>query len=1103
MNYSEARNRLARWIGAQLTGPASDNDLLQGVQPTDRYPAGFLSPLIEDQLTDLVLPDDEPDALDDDITDAHADSDGEPAAVAQSASQRQRFVPPSSAGFSFYAVGPDIKFQVVASAVRYQRVGDRDSQGRFSLLQFQRHVLQLPEESIVFSLSPAAQRKRTHHVIELPVLEGRARLDVAWRPQTEGWIVTVSLSNLQTLTAESLMNRNDREEKTLFEASLRAVIDSGSVGDYPRVDFSLLSDEERELEFQYRHRKIYAVGHGSAVDWQESNGRVTAIWLDFLPTVEVPQVTADTAGDSGQVLSLAYLGAGTDNSVLDDEVRQSLQTFIDDYQLWVNRQSQTAAQAGDIVKPTAERIVDRMAVMVTRMQSGLDYLAGNPTAADAFRIANRAMLLQMHRSARNKGGSAAQQSIRWRPFQLAFLLAVAESSVVRDDPFRDTVDLIWFPTGGGKTEAYLALIAFVLAARRLANLNPADDAGGTAVLMRYTLRLLTAQQFLRATKMICALELIRRAEPRLGQQPFECGLWVGAAASPNYFSEAAEIVAGIAAGNLSARKRLVFDRCPWCETPFSSENYRAGENAFVFSCTHSGCEFGNTDNGVLPCNVVDEALYQSPPSLLLATIDKFARLVWNERTHVFFGAGRYLPPELIVQDELHLVAGELGSVAGLYEAAIDTVLQQRGVRAKYVASTATIRMAQQQVTRLYGRELAVFPPPGLSADDSYFARTVPLHVRPGRLYVGFLAPLLKVQNCMVPLVAAIIQAPLSVFPRGEVDREQLLEAWWTMVVYHGSLKGVGNSHNSFNSTVRDSMARLIAERDDGDASTQALNASGSEPSLQRQVLRVAQLTSLSGAEDNANTFNQLENTVQQGDYLDVVLATNMVSVGLDVSRLALMVINGQPLTTAEYIQTSSRVGRAEVPGLVFTNYYRSQARSLSHYENFRAYHESFYRFVEPTSVTPFTYQARRRALHTAMVLVVRHVCPALLADNTAGDFRVDDPLVQSALDLLKQRCAQADPARADEVAQALDALAAQWSDFAVRSAQERVQLKYTTPNKDTSARRLFHSFEDAAHASLANKGLWPALNSMRNVENTGLLRSAVVTAGLTGDGSKN
>ena len=476
--------------------------------------------------------------------------------------------------------------------------------------------------------------------------------------------------------------------------------------------------------------------------------------------------------------------------------------------------------------------------------------------------------------------------------------------------------------------------------------------------------------------------------------------------------------------------------------------------------------------------MVDEALYERPPTLLVGTIDKFARLAWEERAAAFFGRGRRRPPELVIQDELHLIAGPLGSVAGVYEAAVDTVLERRGVRPKYIASTATIRTARDQVRRLYGRDMAVFPPPGLSADDSWFARTD--RSRPGRLYVGYLAPGLDRQHCLAPLAAVLLAAPGAVF-EDQPDAGDLLDAWWTLVVYHGSLRGVGASHNTFLTDVRTFLQRLEAER--AQAARAAGTPSGSGASAAgaggRGQPAVAQLTSRSSAEENARTFDRLAARRGAPDCLDAVLATNMLSVGVDVDRLAAMVVNGQPLTTAEYIQASSRIGRGDVPGLVFANYYRHQARSLSHYENFRPYHESFYRFVEPTSVTPFTYRVRKRALHAALVIALRHGCDDLTANSAAGRFRRDGAQVQAAVEALKRRCRRAAGDAANGTARHLDRLVDEWHDEALRCDRENRGLHYHC--RDESADRLLGAFDGA------RPGRWRTLNSMRNVEDTALL----------------
>ncbi|MCB1621436.1 MAG: hypothetical protein KDI44_11955 [Thiothrix sp.] len=1059
--FTEPRKRLIDWVCQQLIGPSmptADSSDLRGVLPTERFPCGALYPT--SQWGEGIDPASEDVDEAEGVIEVAGESLAEPAVV-------RRYIPPSSLGFSFYITGEDIRFQVLSRAVRYERT-ERDERGQFKNDWTRRELASGQggdEEFENISCPGKDQHQSFFNLVD------KARVDVQWRHFADGWIVTISLCNAQELS-DGATGRDyvyERAEKTLFEARLRCVIDAGDVGVYPRVDSSLLDQEEQEIELQYAHRHIYAIGHGCAANWEVKDGKVVELRSDAMPAVEVPQMTADTGSGGEPVLSLARL-ADIDN---DHTSRMSdLDKFISGYESWVASQQASIPALPDDDRAAANRMTERMNTAVSRMRISLRLLGNNAQARLAFSLANRAMLDQMRQHGRLQGKPSADDAYRWRPFQLAFLLTTLESTANEDNEFRDTVDLIWFPTGGGKTEAYLGLIAFQIALRRLRH---SDTGGGTTILMRYTLRLLTRDQFIRATRLICALELIRREREDLGSPPITIGMWVGEATSPNTFQKAAELVSKAIAAN--EKPELVLDHCPWCGQGFEAgRNYDSTTKHFHFLCRNPGCSFGNSPDGVLPCNIVDEALYAEPPTMLVATVDKFARLAWEERANAFLGGTRHRPPELIIQDELHLIASALGSVAGLYEAAIDTVLQLRGVYPKYIASTATIRMADQQVKRLYGREVAVFPPPGLSCDDAYFARTVPLEQRPGRIYVGYLAPMLNRQQCLAPLAAALLLAPYVLF-EGDQHELELLDAWWTQVVYHGSLKGVGNSHTAFASDVRDFMRLLL------DTTVAHAQEHKKANKTDRSTPSIAQLTSLQTASQNADIFARLSKTREEDGCLDAVLATNMISVGLDVARLALMIINGQPLTTAEYIQASSRVGRSDAPGIVFANYYREQARSLSHYESFRPYHEAFYRFVEPTSVTPYTYQARLRALPAALVIVMRHGGFGLLNNGAAANFDPNDSQVSKAVQQLKRRCVLSSPDQGDEVSGHIDTLIADWQVEVERCRLARRQLEYQVPEKDNGRDRLLYNHDDRI------RGLWPTLQSLRNVENTALLKA--------------
>jgi len=780
----------------------------------------------------------------------------------------------------------------------------------------------------------------------------------------------------------------------------------------------------------------------------------------------------------------------TNSSVIDE-----LDKYVDEYDKWIGVQQKIAKNEQADDKETSARIIENMLIAKQRMKQGILLLRHDSLARRAFSIANFTMLVQMRSSLKPTN----DKKYKWRPFQLAFVLMVLESAVNEDSDFRDIVDLIWFPTGGGKTEAYLGLMAFLFAYRRMR--YPASS-GGTVAIMRYTLRLLTSQQFMRACKVISALELIRQSNVEdLGKEPFTVGLWLGAATSPNTFKQVQEKI------KEKQYSKLVLTSCPWCNSKFSHKNYITREDEFHFTCLNDACDFGQKPNNILPYNVVDEALYKNPPSLLIATVDKFARFTWEERATSFFGKNINRPPELIIQDELHLISGALGSIVGLYEAGFETVLLTLGVRVKYIASTATIKSAKEQIKALFARDMSIFPPAGLRHNDSYYAKTVALEEKPGRLYIGYMAFGLARVKALEPLAGALLAAPAKLF----YNNDLFTDAWWTQVIYHGNLKGVGNSRTNYQSGVLSYYNKLNESNflNSLDEEQPGLGQSLRETTKYRihdkypldiegndvlekihdqyypiRDLTIKSLTSNQTAQENADIFDALGLHHDSNNSIDVALATNMISVGLDVSRLAVMIVNGQPLTTAEYIQASSRVGRGDVPGMVFANYYKTQARSLSHYENFKSYHTTFYRYVEPSSVTPFTFQVRQRALHATLVAAMRHSGIGLLDNKGAENFDPGQAPVKKVIKRLKIRIQNASINKEDveQTINHIDRLVDEWKSEVERCNDERLNLRYNPT--DNAAEALLIPYEDETKV----RGMWKTLNSMRNVEKTGLFK---------------
>ena len=318
---------------------------------------------------------------------------------------------------------------------------------------------------------------------------------------------------------------------------------------------------------------------------------------------------------------------------------------------------------------------------------------------------------------------------------------------------------------------------------------------------------------------------------------------------------------------------------------------RSTTASFSFFCPDPRCHRHES----IPVQVIDEPLYEAPPTLLLGTLDKFAMLAWRPEASAFFGArAAGAPPSLIVQDELHLITGPLGTVSGVYEAAIDAVITKFGGRTKRLCATATIRRVAEQARALYARPVSVFPPPGIDAADAFFSRA-DTSSGLGRLYVGAMAQGHTPTFSTVMAAAAMLQtvADISLTP-GERD------SWWTLVAYHNSKRELGKT--------------LTLARDDIPARLKSLAApdpaipGGSPGRREREIQRVSELSANVKGPDIPKVLDELKRSLETGGAVDVLCCTNMLSVGVDVGRLGMMLVVGQPKTTSEYIQATSRVG---------------------------------------------------------------------------------------------------------------------------------------------------------------------------------------------------
>lgn len=877
-----------------------------------------------------------------------------------------------------------------------------------------------------------------------------------------------------------------------------------SIEPYPEVEQPDRDEEEQSIELLYRNRRTYAIGHGCAADWGDSKVRgdskepsVPWVRAVAMPAHEVVSLTPNVylTDNSGKYLfdsdgnrrpvtvSMKALSENT------KEGRDQVETILRLYGEWIAKQEALIPTLLPRFQPAAGRHMQRARAALQRMQTGWQLVGSSDVASRAFRWANEAMLYQQVRSnfplrEVERGNDDVLRAVgahpepiipagkgTWRPFQIAFILASLPELVEQTRSTRSLVDLIFFPTGGGKTEAYLGAAAVSLLARRLRNPNDA----GTDTLMRYTLRLLTAQQFLRAASLVCVLEEIReRNQGVLGESPFGIGIWLGGTSTPNTWRKAIDVL-GKLRRNPYEQNLFLLLRCPWCGTQMGTKpkgkggqdviGYEQVGQKVVLRCVDSQCRYSRRKG--LPVHVVDEDIYEVRPSIVIGTVDKFAMMAWRPLARRIFGLGDgddrdVSPPGLIIQDELHLISGPLGSMVGLYEPIIDDLCTDRRadppIPPKIIASTATIRRYEDQIRGVFGRKnVALFPPHGLEEGHSFFAEPATLSDgsrEPGRRYVGVMsASLGSTQTVQVRVAAATLQGATKV---PENDRD----GYWTNMNFLNSLRELGNTVSLLESDVPDYLTGLI-RRD------------GIEPRWPRNIM---ELTSRRRSDEIPKAIEELQvryipDHSGPQSCVDICLASNIIEVGVDIDRLALMTIVGQPKTTAQYIQVSGRVGRrADIsPGLVITIYGAAKPRDRSHYERFRTYHQQLYAQVEPTSVTPFATPVLRRALHAAAVAHVRQAAPGIMPHPFPRE------LYEAAIEMLRERAAIADPGEISVLEQIADKRAREWSSWE-RTIWEANPAPWGDPKQGLM--RFAGTLPDLGSKAM----IWDVPTSMRNVD---------------------
>jgi hypothetical protein len=888
-----------------------------------------------------------------------------------------------------------------------------------------------------------------------------------------------------------LNKKDEANEKAFF--GVKILVEEKKENQLKQYNPPQLLDFDEEDNFNkllYRNYHDFGEGYNTSVDWGKNNANLNYISTEFLPEQETPKVDfkpSKREGDkiisrlnikSESVLSMRYLSTLSNSS--DEDVLAGLKEFVNEYKIWIDEKRIELKGESGLHTGQVDLLSKQLLACENdykRLNRNIKLLKGDSKAIAAFRMMNTAMFMQLHHSILKKNKDEILKTelteqyykdvdadYKWRSFQIAFILLNIDAFVKPDIddktvenifskgwPERNEIaDLVWFPTGGGKTEAYLGIIAFVIGYRRFVK---GANGNGTTVLMRYTLRLLTLQQFQRATLLICALEVIRKDNytithnNTLGAERISIGLFVGGSSLPNTWRETGyasdssmekelnKIIKQIESGK-EISTNLPFTDCPWCgsglfvEKELNNVSHKTGGENYGINdqlsicCNNTSCSYKGmgrnrpTKDFSLPFRLFDEDIYKFPPTLLFGTVDKFAALAnnvssiageRNKDSKRLFGRGHNhdsLPPELIIQDELHLLLGPLGSAVGLFEKSIDYLCtyEEKGlkIKPKIVTSTATTRNTDKQIFALFNRRSEIFPKQGILSDDSFFAyyernENKVYEYLANRKYIGIL-PVGKTQVWMQLRIASIALAHRlkylkqcftndEIFERPDALEEYkgVFDYYHTVLSYFNSLKDVGKTQSQLshylpgdvnfvikNTTSWSFLDKLIRDESKIEYSELTGRLNGEE--VKSNLSNIEKKWRLILNENGKSTLNS-------NNPPEFVISTNMISVGIDVSRFNTMIISSMPRNIAEYIQASSRVARS-VEGIVFTVHHPFRSRDISHYQKFKEFHEKFYSYVEPISVTPFASKAMERYLAMFISVMVRHSATLGLMNNT-------------------------------------------------------------------------------------------------------------------------
>ena len=1121
--YAKARQIIIEALKKDLMGPENEEEKLHEDPSHNYYIIGTLSPQTDldgkfDHAQDQEAEADIAYGDGEDFT-AGQDDDNEPVSITH-------FKKPSSIGISFYIESSTPSIEIESSWGDYFKTKEPiiDEEGNEKETTIYKRIPQKENLHVDFTDD---KKTREYRLIN----DSNVHLHVSRIPLKNGYsLVTVYIIN-------NRVNAESELEATMFQVGIKVYSLSGErIFVAEHICREILATDE----FYFEQRPILGRGRGCAASWgKEIDGRTDYIQSDFIPQYEFPGVSAVIEGFDSFFFSMISLSQKNKK----EDIINRLNVLADSYEAWIKDKliKDTKMKDSAFAEEIGNDVISKCIEALSRIRDGIQLVSNDDKVLDAFCFMNEVMFFQNSiknfAKAHGKGivcsfkdysdprkkdpdnPTKRANDFGWRPFQIAFILMNLAGMVNPEHKDREIVDLLYFPTGGGKTEAYLGLMAFVIAFRRL-NADPDSKYnldGGVTAILRYTLRLLTTQQRDRITKMVVAAEQVRRMRyPKYGTEPISIGFWVGGGVTPNSFDELIEDPEN---PDEAKRKRRLINKqlltCPFCGAPLTEENFYIDTERKTVDiyCSDEHCIFYRyrlENKQAIPVYLVDEEIYSRCPTIILSTVDKYARLPWDVKTNALFGRvdrlcsrdgyvaigethGRhnktadnpastitdikpFLPPELIIQDELHLITGPLGTVYGAYETIIEDMCSykvgEKTIKPKYVVSTATIKNASEQTKCLYARErTSQFPPNGFEIGDSFFIKEIPVPDTyeeatsgedPFRKYVGISAPGQSVKTTLLRVYASILQTAFSLSLQDEW--KDVIDPYYTLIGYYNSIRELGGAvrllQDDIPKRIKYLKKRLHMDK------IRYLNRSAN-----------VEITSRMSSSQIPEQLRKLETPYTERNCLDTAVATNMIAVGMDVDRLGLMVVTGQPKQNSEYIQATSRIGRS-LPGLVVTLYNPYRPRDLSHYENFTGYHAQLYRFVEGTTATPFSARARDRVLHALIISAIRLKYPDFAANKSASDIaQLSENQIKEVKELVLNRLNIIKPAARSDAETEIDQFIDWWKVLAAKPKQLLYKGPLYRSKKETS--NYLMSYYGQLGARETEK---PTLSSMREVE---------------------